>query len=148
MKRYDPLHILCQNGWQWHTYIDDPVLPASIADDEYFQYTLDVLGWYTTTVRAVVAEYDKHMVIDGHLGVLWIDVVKYENDPPYSENDLEDMIWALELAEDNLIKIGMPFTPDYKFRGRNKANKKRRNDTLRKMYGMEELERKYREGEK
>ena len=52
------------------------------------------------------------------------------------------MLRAIELAEDNLLAIGMPFTPDYQFHGRNKANKKRRNDKLRRLYNLEEKERK------
>jgi hypothetical protein len=34
----------------------------------------------------------------------------------------------------------MPFSPYYKFHGRNRANKKRRNDALRRKYNLDELE--------
>lgn len=36
----------------------------------------------------------------------------------------------------------MPFTPDYKFHGRNSANMKRRNDKLRRLYNLAEKEEK------
>lgn len=139
---YNTLHILCENGWEWHHYNSDWLIKMDDTED-YFQYTLTVLGkGYHTTVRAVVSAHSKHLVVDGHYGVMWLDAAKYENDPPYEEHALEDMLTAIEYAEDNLLKIGMPFVPDYKFHGKNKANKKRRNDKLRKLYGLDELERK------
>lgn len=137
-KQYNPLHILGGNGWKWRHYNTDEVIQMDDTED-YFVYTMEFLGTYHTLVRAVVAEHSKHLCIDGHYGVLWLDAVKYECDPPYSENDLEDMLCALELAEENLLTIGMPFTPDYKFHG-NAANRKRRNDKLRKLYNLDELE--------
>lgn len=137
-KPYNPLHILGGNGWKWRHYNTDEVIKMDDTED-YFVYTMEFLGEYHTLVRAVVASHSKHLCVDGHYGVLWLDAVKYECDPPYSENDLEDMLCALELAEENLLTIGMPFTPDYRFHG-NKANRKRRNDKLRKLYNLEELE--------
>ena len=138
--RYKPLHILCCNGWEWHHYNTDWLIQMDDTED-YFQYTLEVLGHsYKSTVRAVVASHSRHLCIDGHYGVLWLDVAKYENNPPYEEHALTDMITAIGYAEDNLLAIGMPFTPDYDFHGRNKANKKRRNDALRRKYNLEELE--------
>lgn len=139
-KNFRPLHILGANGWKWHTFQDDEIIKMDNTDD-YFVYTMDFLGEYHTTVRVVVSEFSKHLVVDGHYGVLWIDAAKYECSPPYSERDLNDMIYAIEMAEENLLKIGMPFTPDYKFHG-NKANRKRRNDKLRKLYNLDELEKK------
>lgn len=134
---YNALHILCRNGWKWHSLLSDPLCEDN---DEYFCYTNTFLGLYSTKIRACVSTHIKHLCIDGHYGVLWLEAVEYENDPPHSAHDLEDMLYAIELAEDHLLKIGMPFTADYEFRGRNKANKKRRNDKLRRLYNLDELE--------
>ena len=131
--------LLGENGWKWRHYYDDPIIQMDNTDD-YFVYTLEILGEYRTTVRAVVAECEKHLHVDGHFGVLWIDAAMYECDPPYSERDLNDMIFAIEKAEENLLRIGMPFTPDYRFHG-NRANRQRRNEKLRKLYNLEEKER-------
>lgn len=140
LTRFNALWILCCNGWEWHHYIDDWLIQMDNTED-YDQYTLKVLGHsYDTIVRAVVASHSRHLNIDGHLGVLWLDAAKYENDPPYEENALTDMMTAIKFAEENLLKIGMPFTPDYKFHG-NAANKRRRNEKLRRLYNLEELER-------
>lgn len=137
---FKPLYILCGNGWEWHHYNTDWLIQMDDSE-EYTQYTLKVLGYgYDTIVRAVVSEFSQHLCINGHYGVIWLDAAKYENNPPYEENALKDMIKAIERAEDNLIKIGMPFCPDYKFHGRNKANKKRRNDKLRRLYDLERFE--------
>lgn len=138
--KFKPLYILCGNGWEWHHYNTDWLIQMDDSE-EYTQYTLKVLGYgYYTIVRAVVSEFSQHLCINGHYGVIWLDAAKYENNPPYEENALKDMIKAIERAEDNLIKIGMPFCPDYKFHGRNKANKKRRNDKLRRLYDLERFE--------
>ena len=138
VKAYYPLHILCINGWKWHSYNSDPLIQMDDSDD-YAQYTLKVLGEYETTVRAVVAQHSKHLCINGHYGVLWLDAVDYECQRPYSDHALIDMLFALELAEENLLKIGMPFAPDYRFHG-NKANRKRRNEKLRRLYDLERKE--------
>lgn len=138
MKKYYPLHILCANGWTWHHYANDPIIQMDNSED-YCVYTLKILVEYHVTVRAVVASHSQHLCINGHYGVLWLDVAEYENDPPYGMDDLEDMLEAIRLAEDNLLKIGMPFAPDYQFNG-NAANKRRRNEKLRRIYNLEELE--------
>lgn len=141
-QKYDSLHILCRNGWTWHHYDTDPIIKMANPGDDYFVYTNTFLGWYDTEVMAAVSAHSGHLCIDGHYGVLWLAAVKYECDPPHSANDLEDMLAAIEFAEDHLLRIGMPFTADYQFRGRNKANKKRKNDKLRQLYNLEELEKK------
>ena len=138
--RYSPLHILCGNGWEWHHYNDDWLIQMD-GNEDYGQYTLDVLGYgYTTTVRAAVAEYSRHLEVNGHYGVLWLDAARYENRPPYEEQALEDMKIAILNAEDNLLAIGMPFSPNYIFHG-DIETKKKRNERLRLRYGLDKKER-------
>ena len=60
------------------------------------------------------------------------------------KSELKDMMSILDIAEKHLLTIGMPFTPDYEFMS-NKANRKRRNEKLRRMYGLEEKEKKDKE---
>ena len=137
---YNTLWILSSNGWKWHHYADDPVIQMDSSED-YDSYTLDILGEYTSKVRAVVSSHDKHLCVDGHFGVLWLDIVEYECKPPYSSGSLEDMQFAIELAEDNLLTIGMPFTPGYEFHG-NIEEKVKVNNELREFYNLNELEKK------
>ena len=141
-NKYDSLHILCRNGWTWHSYETDPIIKMAASGDDYFVYTNTFLGLYETKIMAAVSEHSGHLCVDGHYGVLWLATVEYECNPPHSKNDLEDMMAAIGFAEDHLLKIGMPFTPDYQFSGRNAANKKRRNDKLRKIYNLDEMEEK------
>ena len=140
--KYDSLHILCRNGWTWHSYDTDPIIQMNDPNGEYFVYTNTFLGWYTTTVMAAVSAHSGHLCIDGHYGVLWLAAAKYECDPPYSIQDLEDMVHCVEIAEEHLLTIGMPFTKDYKFSNDGNGEKKKRNDELRMMYNLDELERK------
>ena len=142
-EKYEPLHILCRNGWTWHCYRNDPIIQMNDPDDEYEVYTNTFLGWYTTTVRAAISQCSDHLCIYGHYGVLWLDVVKYECDPPYSRNDMEDMLTVLKYAEEHLLKIGMPFTPDYKFHGNDPEAMRQRNMELRQLYDLDALEKEH-----
>lgn len=141
IKKYDSLHILCRNGWTWHQYDTDPVIKITDPGEDYFVYTNTFLGWYNTTVMAAVSAHSGHLGIDGHYGVLWLAVVEYECGRPYSETDLKDMIAAIGFAEEHLLKIGMPFTKDYQFQI-DQENNSKRNEELRKLYNLDEMERK------
>lgn len=135
MKKFNCLHIFCENAWDWAQDGDK---------DDYedsFIYTAEFLGEYTTKIRAVVSENSNHLRHDGHYGVLWLEVENYECDQPYADYHLKDMLHAIDLAEKNLLTVGMPFTPGYEFQS-NQGNRKRRNEKLRRMYGLEEMEKK------
>lgn len=139
-KRFNVLHILEYNGWKWLHYNDELLSTTT----EYTQYKADFLGcFYSSTVVAIVADLPEHLELDGHYGVLWLEAI-YENerDGCLSYNDMVDMQCAISHAENNLLSIGMPFVPDYKFHDKNHANMKRKNDKLRRLYGLEELEKK------
>lgn len=128
-KIYNTLRILSENGWEWDS--DDE-------REDCFVYKAKFLGMYTTTISAFISSNSNHLHHFGNYGVLWL-AGEYESDLPYGASDMEDMIHAIDLAEKNLLLIGMPFTPDYKFQSNN-GNRRRRNDKLRKMYGLEEKE--------
>lgn len=137
-KKYDPLHILCGNGWRWLCYDKDLLSTTT----EYTQYAAEFLGRsYSSTVVAIISTNPDHLNLDGHYGILWLEAI-YENerDGCLSYDDMEDMQSAICVAEENLLRIGMPFTPDYEFHSRNKANMKRRNDALRRLYNMDKIE--------
>lgn len=105
---------------------------------DYYVYKAHFCVTYTTTISAIVSENSNHLDHHGCYGVMWIEA-EYECDHPYSSEDLKDMLDAIDLAEKNLLLIGMPFSPDYKFQS-NQANRIRRNKKLRKMYNLDELE--------
>lgn len=136
MKKFYPLRIFCENAWDWSQDGDK---------DDYedsFIYTAEFLGEYTTKIRAVVSADANHLWHhDGHYGVLWIEVESYECEPPYLDCNLKDMLHVIDMAEKNLLAIGMPFTPEYEFQS-NQGNRKRRNEKLRRIYGLEEKEKK------
>jgi len=130
------LYLLSQNGWEWVAYDDET---------DYYKYVNTFLGTYSVKVRAVVFEHPGHLIVNGYFGVGWLEFVDYpdctrDENIGYGFGDLADIIHGMELAEENLIRIGMPFVPDYKFHGKNKANLKRRNDALRRKLNMERWE--------
>ena len=134
----DFVYMFCGNGWKWNEY-------DGWIDADYDKFTATFLYNYNVKIQANVATLRTGIQVDGHLGVLWLEAVDYP-DMAYDENngfsieDLEDVIGGLITAEENLIRCGIPFTKDYKFHGRNKANMKRRNDALRKKLNMERWE--------
>jgi len=137
-NRYDPLRILTGNDWKWLRYDKDKLSTT----DEYTQYAAEFLGnSYSSTVVAIISDLPDHLIFNGHYGVMWLEAI-YENkrNGCLSYEDMNDMQSAIVVAEENLLRIGMPFTPDYRFHGRNKANNRRRNDKLRRMYNLEEKE--------
>lgn len=137
-KQYNPLYILSRNGWSWIPHKKDYL---STTDDLY-QYKAEILGrWYHSTVVALVSGQKNHLCFNGHYGVMWLEAIyDCERGGCFSYGDIEDMQAAIIHAEENLLKIGMPFTKGYKFHGKNAANKSRRNEKLRRMYKLTEKE--------
>ena len=138
VKRFDVLHILSRNGWEWLSYESEYLSTT----DTLYQYKAEFLGReYSSTVVALIAAHPDHLNLDGHYGVMWLEAIyECDRDGCLSYHDMKDMQQAIIYAEDNLLKIGMPFTPDYRFHGKNTANKKRRNDKLRRLYHLAEIE--------
>lgn len=127
--------IMNNNCWQLHSY-------HSADDKIYVEYRASFLGrYYRSEIAVLVAENDEGLWECSHYGVVRIEAY-YCPKPPYEWYELQDAQLAIELAEDNLIRIGMPFDPDFEFHGKNKVNKKRRNDALRRKYGLEAKEKK------
>ena len=125
--------VLHNNGWQW------------LEDDQsdYTTFMLTILVTYKVNIYARVSMHNKHLQLDGHYGVLWLDAEYEYNDRPLSYTELDEMLYAIEQAEDNLIRIGMPFTEDYKFHsndGRVRNRLASKNKTLRKKLNLEQQE--------
>lgn len=107
---------------------------------DYATYKMQLYADYKYECYAQVSENEDHLNNSGYYGINWIDVKPLDFDIPYGLNELEDMKEAIIVAENNLLTIGVPFIEDYAFNGRNAANKKRRNDALRRKLKIEELE--------
>lgn len=120
------------NGWAWNQ-------KRSMEEDDYSVYEMTFLMTYKVTIYACVSMSPSHLSLDGHYGCLWLEA-EYEYDRPHSFGELNEMRAAIETAENNLLLIGIPFTPDYKFLGKNRANKKRKNDAIRRRLNLEEQE--------
>lgn len=94
-------------------------------------YEITLLEEYQCTVTAHVITDSYQLGINGEYGVMWLNATyEYIDEDGYSWNELDEMQTAIIDAEDNLLKIGIPFEKNYEFHGKNKANKKRRNDAL------------------
>lgn len=136
-KPFNTLRIMTGNAWEWLCYDKDKLSEA----DEYTQYKAVFLGnTYSSTVIAIISDLPDHLQADGHYGVLWLEAI-YEYNRAHTYDELRDMQSAIMIAEKNLLTIGMPFTKDYRFHGRNAANMKRRNERLRRLYNLDEKER-------
>ena len=122
-----------ENGWSWNTTDDD------WAEKDYFEYTNTFSIDYEAKVTAIVSCNGNHLKHHGHYGILWLEVSDYECGDHYSVDELKDLINLLDIVEKHLLTIGMPFVPDYEFMS-NKANRRRRNEKLRKLFDLEAKE--------
>lgn len=96
-----------QNGWKWEK-------DRSLEKDDYDVFSMTFLVTYDVKVYACVSRYSGHLALEGHYGVMWLES-EYEYDRPHSIDELEEMKQGMAYAEDNLLRIGIPFSPDYKF---------------------------------
>ena len=98
---------MASNGWSWEK-------KRSLEIDDYEVYSMTFLVTYEVKVYACISSSSKHLCNDGHYGIMWLEA-EYEYDRPLSKCELEEMIAGMTYAEDNLLLIGVPFVPDYKF---------------------------------
>ena len=141
MKKFKPLEILGKNGWQ--------LLPPGSKEtliEDYPTYKARFLGKnYFSTVYAIIRAYKKDLEVNGHYGVMWLEASYEYNQKSFTWSDLEDMEEAMKAAEENLLYIGMPFCKTYKFHAAEEKEKLRmelRNEELRALYNLDELEEK------
>ena len=119
------------NGWLYSKE------NRSSTTQDYSIYEFKLQSEYPCLIRAYIAENKEQMEMHGDYGVLWVEVADVqgitikEGDLSLGFCDLELMENALIYAEENLLKIGMPFTEDYKFHTKN-AIKHKKNMTNRK----------------
>lgn len=129
------LYLMGNNGWMWQ---NDP------SEEDFNRYSCNIFVEFEHVIDAVVYEYPKHLDFAGVYGIGWLEWRDYndrdKSDCGYTFDDLEGMICALEAAEESLVKCGIPFSPNYRFHGPNKANMKRQNDATRRKLNMERWE--------
>ncbi len=114
------------NGWT-HQF------PSNFEEDKEQEdlYIMEILEEYKCTITVHVVTDARSLKLNGEYGVMWIDVeYEYHDEEGYDWCELKEMQDAIIDAEDNLVKIGIPFDSDYEFHGRNRANMKRKNDAL------------------
>ena len=116
------------NGWSVRL---PEGLSAQTREEHESLYEITLLENYECTVTAHVITDSYQLGINGEYGVMWLNVqYEYIEDEGHSWNELEEMQAAIIDAEDNCLAIGIPFEENYEFHGKNRANKKRRNDAL------------------
>lgn len=136
----DIFKLLTRNGWEW-------LRGDGWNERDTFCFKASFTGYYRYEILASASCITDHLGLEGHIGVLWLEVIgtpdetfdKY-NGPSYE--DMTHMQECIEYAEANLIRCGIPFSPNYRFHGKNKANLKRRNDAIRRKLKLEEMEEK------
>ena len=116
------------NGWSVK-YAED--FSSKNREEHESLYEITLLEEYEVTITAHVITDSYQLNINGEYGVMWLNAkYEYNNEEGYSWGELEEMQSAIIDAEDNLLAIGIPFEEKYEFHGKNRANKKRRNDAL------------------
>lgn len=140
ISKKDIFGVLTSNGWIWMRY-------DGWNERDTFCFKATFTDVYAYEVLACVSCNKNHIGLNGHLGVLWLEVMIIDApdctfDKYYgaSFNDLEVMRNCLLMAEENLIRCGVPFSKDYKFHGKNRANMTRRNIAIRKRMNLDSVE--------
>lgn len=129
------LRLLGENGWQWSS--------EKSYDDDYSFYEARILGsGYDVGCWARVSDGYKGYKACGDYGVAWIecDVSTYTTADYLDWNDAQEIMYAIDHAESNLLQCGIPFTAAYRFHGKNTSNKVRRNAALRRKLGLKTKE--------
>lgn len=132
--------LLGENGWQWDS--EKSMLDGD--GDEYSFYGAVIDGFdYAVRCWARVCDGPKSYEVSGDYGVAWIecDLSEYTTREYYGYSDALEIMYAIDHAETNLLKCGIPFTDGYRFHGKNAYNKARRNDAIRRKLGLPVKER-------
>lgn len=101
-------------------------------------YYMDIIIGYTTRVTVEFVKDYRGLDIASSFGVVGLSGNYEYTDMAFGE--IEDMLEAMEHAEDNLLNNGIPFIKDYEFHGKNKKQKALKNQRLRKKLHLEEQE--------
>jgi len=127
------LRLLGENGWQWDS-------EKSYDDgDGYSFYEARIYGFeYEVGCWARVSDGSKGYSTSGDYGVVWIecDLSIYTTREYFGNDDALEILYAIDHAETNLLKCGIPFIDGYRFHGKNAFNKARRNASVRRKLGL------------
>ena len=121
-----------RNGWNYDLKQSEENLFESVF------YYMDIIIEYKTRVTAQFVKEYRGLNIASSFGVVGLYGNYEYTDMIFGE--IEDMLEAMEHAEDNLLNNGIPFIKDYKFHGKNKKQKALKNQRLRKKLHLEEQE--------
>jgi len=122
-----------ENCWQWDSQ------KSYNEGDGYSFYEAVVDGFeYAVKCWARVCDSEKSYEVSGDYGVAWIecDLSKYTTREYYGYSDALEIMYAIDHAEANLLKCGIPFVAGYRFHGKTAYNKARRNEAIRKKLGL------------
>lgn len=124
----------------WNTLLNNGWLPAKPRkdDDGFDRFCMTFLCEYRVTIYAVVSRRPKHLELDGHYGVLWLEA-EYENEGPHTYKELENMQQGISVAETNLHQIDIPFTENYPYHtidGYKKSKMEAKNQTIRRRLNL------------
>lgn len=125
--------LLGENGWQWDS-------AKSMLDDYEYSFYEAVIDGFEYAVRcwARVCDGPKSYEVSGDYGVAWIecDLSEYTTREYYGYSDALEIMYAIDHAETNLLKCGIPFVDGYMFHGKTAYNKARRNAAIRRKLGL------------
>ena len=132
MKYGDFLDMFCKNAWQ-----------STGKELELNVYTATFLIVEDINVYAYVSENSNSIYLDENIGVSFLRV-KYDDEDVYTDplgyGDIKWLLEAFDVAEENLLEVGIPFIPSYEFHGKNKKEKEKKNKELRKKLNVEAYE--------
>lgn len=125
--------LFLRNGWKHES--------EKTANNDYESsfYSLNITIDFITTVTAEFLSDWRGLSHCGYLGIVAL-TANYEFKEDLLFEELEDIMAALDHAENNLLNNGIPFVKSYEFHGKNKKQKALMNQRIRKRMHIEEIE--------
>lgn len=127
--------MLAMNGWQWDS--------AKSYEEEYGYYYAEICGkdYYNIGCWARVSDGSRGINACGDYGVAWIecDISTYTSCEYLSAADALEVLAAIDHAESNLLRCGIPFVKDHRFHGEEAEDKAQQNASIRGKLGLDAI---------
>ena len=123
--------MLAMNGWQWDSA------------KSYEDYYAEICGhdYYNIGCWARISDGSRGINACGDYGVAWIecDISTYTSCEYLSVADALEVLAAIDNAESNLLRCGIPFVKGHRFHGEDAGKKAEWNASIREELGLDAM---------
>lgn len=118
------------------------ILSGDKREEDWSTYSVKIsTERYAYTLNVEVFEYERHLNSCNDLGVISLEIIDSDGfniQAGMGDDDLKDMLVAIDYCEQFLLNNNIPFLADYRF-SKNNAKRKAKNLKIRKKWNIEEF---------